>query len=282
MKVYVSLAAFFSFLGAVAFAEVLELEGTVKAVDASARSISVVRKTPKGEKVLDLEVAKKAGDLSKVKAGESIRLTYDPDVEVVTGFSISGGVTGTGNATEKKEDAISMIPKEGLKGWRLHTPLPEPNWILADGMLVCIGEGSDLATEADFDDFEMSVEFSLPSKCNSGIFLRDQYELQLLDNEFRDQKNQPARPGSACGAIWGKSPPKVNAYVGPNRWNKLYVRIVGDKVSARLNNKVILEDVVLANEQESLTALGPLRIQCTASTTGAKFRGWTVTPLSKE
>ncbi len=276
------MACLFAVLATAAHAEVLELEGTVKAVDAAARTMSVERKTPKGNKTLELEVNKKAGDLSSVKVGESIRLTYDPDMEVVTGFSVSGDLNGNANTKERKGETVSMIPNEGLKGWRLHTPLPEPNWVLANDMLVCIGEGSDIATETAFDDFEMSVEFSLPSKCNSGIFLRDQYELQLLDNEFRDQKNQPARPGSACGAIWGKSPPKVNAYVGPNRWNKLYVRIVGDKVSARLNNTVILEDVVLANEQESLTALGPLRIQCMASTTGAKFRNWIVTPLSKE
>jgi hypothetical protein len=272
----------FAVLATIAQAEVLELQGTVKAIDATARTLSVERKTPKGTKTLELEVNKKAGNLSSVKVGESIRLTYDPHMEVVTGFSVSGDPNGNADTKERKGETVSMIPKEGLKGWRLHTPLPEPNWVLANDMLVCIGEGSDIATETAFDDFEMSVEFSLPPKCNSGIFLRDKYELQLLDNEFRDQKNQPARPGSICGAIWGKSPPKVNAYVGPNRWNKLYVRIVGDTVSARLNNKVILEDVVLENEQESLTALGPLRVQCMASTTGAKFRNWTVTPLSKE
>ena len=44
-----------------AHAEVLELEGTVKSVDAAARTLSVERKTPKGTKTLELEVTKKAG-----------------------------------------------------------------------------------------------------------------------------------------------------------------------------------------------------------------------------
>jgi len=44
-------------LASLAQAEVLELEG----IDAASRSISIVRKTPKGEKVLELEVAKNAG-----------------------------------------------------------------------------------------------------------------------------------------------------------------------------------------------------------------------------
>ena len=55
-----------------AHAEVLELEGTVKSVDATARTMSVERKTPKGNKTLELEVNKKAGDLSSVKVGDRI------------------------------------------------------------------------------------------------------------------------------------------------------------------------------------------------------------------
>ena len=75
-------AALFTF--ASAHAEVLDLEGTVKAVDATARTITIERKTPKGTKTLELEVTKKAGDLSSVKAGDSISFSYDPDLEFVT------------------------------------------------------------------------------------------------------------------------------------------------------------------------------------------------------
>jgi hypothetical protein len=79
-------AVVFAFVSAPAHAEVLELEGTVKAVDASARTMSVERKTPKGTKTLELEVNKKAGDLSSVKVGDRITLSYDPDLELVTKF----------------------------------------------------------------------------------------------------------------------------------------------------------------------------------------------------
>jgi hypothetical protein len=68
----------------VGFAEVLEFEGTVKAVDAAARTIRVERKTAKGMKTLDLEVAKKAGDLPAVKVGDRLTFSYDPDLEIVT------------------------------------------------------------------------------------------------------------------------------------------------------------------------------------------------------
>lgn len=78
-----------AFLYSSAYAEVIELEGTVKAVDADARTISIERKTAKGTKTLDLEVNKKAGDLSSVKVGDEISFSYDPDLELVT--KLGGG-----------------------------------------------------------------------------------------------------------------------------------------------------------------------------------------------
>jgi uncharacterized protein (TIGR03067 family) len=71
-------------LGMTAQAEVLELEGTVKSVDAASRSISIVRKTPKGDKVLELEVAKNAGDISGFKEGDPVAFAYNPDVDIIS------------------------------------------------------------------------------------------------------------------------------------------------------------------------------------------------------
>jgi len=84
-----SLFALFLFCAFASYghAEVIDLEGRVKAVDAESRTISIERKTPKGTKTLELEVTKKAGDLGSVKAGDKISFSYDPDLEVVTKFS---------------------------------------------------------------------------------------------------------------------------------------------------------------------------------------------------
>ena len=82
-------------------AEVIELEGTVKAVDAEDRSITIERKTAKGTKALELEVAKKAGNLASVKVGDTISFGYDPDLEIVT--KIGGGGA--------KEEVAEKLPQ---------------------------------------------------------------------------------------------------------------------------------------------------------------------------
>lgn len=71
-------------------AEVIELEGKVKAVDADARTISIVRKTPKGEKVLESEVAKNAGDISGFKEGDPVAFAYNPDVDIISKIEMTG------------------------------------------------------------------------------------------------------------------------------------------------------------------------------------------------
>ncbi len=90
------MACLFAVLATVAHAEVIELEGTVKAVDATAGTMSVERKTPKGTKLLELRVnPKKAGDLPYVKVGDRITFSYDSDKSLVVAFTSSKPMTAT-------------------------------------------------------------------------------------------------------------------------------------------------------------------------------------------
>ena len=106
--------AFFSFcvcLGCgVARAEVLELEGTVKSVDPASRAISIVRKTPKGEKVLELEVAKNAGDISGFKEGDPVAFAYNPDVDIISKIEMTGAGTVREFDAESPVMAVAFHP----------------------------------------------------------------------------------------------------------------------------------------------------------------------------
>lgn len=86
--------------------EVRELEGTIRSIDADRRTITIARKTPKGEKVLDLEVARNAGDVSILKAGDEAIFTYNPEVEVIS--KIGKGLS------EKDQKALKTLEGEWL------------------------------------------------------------------------------------------------------------------------------------------------------------------------
>ena len=97
-------------LAAFAHAEVLELEGTVKNIDPDARAISIVRKTPKGEKILDLEVAKNAGDIGSFKVGDRVSFAYNPDVEIIS--KIEKGMSEDAAADLKAMEGVWEVTAE--------------------------------------------------------------------------------------------------------------------------------------------------------------------------
>jgi len=268
-------------LAALTQAKAVEIQGVVNTVDAGARKLSITRKTATGDKTLSLDVSPQAGDLSSLRTGDMVTLDYDPEQEVVTNL---GGGIGVPRQPEK-EVAINMIAPNSLMGWHLEPPAQQPNWVVASGVLICTGKGPHLMSDAIFDDFEMKLEFSLPPKCNSGIYLRNRYEIQLLDSMWRTPNtNQPAMPHQITGAIWDYVTPTRDAYLGPNQWNSLNARLVGDEITVRLNNKMIIDRQRVnrrrgANQNEAVAALGPFLLQYHTETVGMKIRNFFVTPI---
>jgi TolB-like protein len=169
----------------------------------------------------------------------------------------------------------SLIQPDTLAGWELTPPASEANWSVRNGVLTNTRSGSSLVTQATFTDFDLHVEFSLPHKCNSGVFLRGRYEVQLIDSDTK-----PTPHMGSCGAIWGLIAPAKHAYVGPDRWNSLDVRLVDRTVTVRLNGDLLIDSKLLVrstrgavDDRESGT--GPLMLQSQA-VAGARFRNITI------
>ena len=271
-------------VAALTTAKAVEIEGVVNAVDAGARKLSITRTTATGDKVLSLDVSPKAGDLGSLKTGVKVSLDYDPEQEVVT--KINGRDSGSSSTAKPKPgESINMIAQDSLRGWHLEKPAQEPNWTVAGGVLICTGAGPSLVSDQAFDDFEMKLEFLLPPKCNSGVYLRNRYEIQFLDSMWRSPDNQPAKPSQITGAVWGYVEPTRDAYLGPNQWNRLSARLVGDHITVELNDKKLIDKQRVnrkrgSNEDEAVAALGPFLLQYHTNTIGMKIRNFVVTPLA--
>ncbi|HEY3266159.1 MAG TPA: DUF1080 domain-containing protein [Armatimonadota bacterium] len=92
-------------------------------------------------------------------------------------------------------------------------------WKVQDGAMVA--GGGDIKTKQTFDNFQLHVEFKTPdmpdakgqAKGNSGVYLQDLYEIQVLDSFGI------ADPGMGdCGAVYNQSAPLVNACRAANTW----------------------------------------------------------------
>ncbi|MFO0916813.1 MAG: DUF1080 domain-containing protein [Planctomycetaceae bacterium] len=112
-------------------------------------------------------------------------------------------------------DAIVLFDGKDLSAWT-----GAENWKIEDGAMVC-GRG-DVKTKEAFGDCQLHIEWSAPTPAkgsgqgrgNSGVFLMDNYEIQVLDSF--DSKTY--FDGQA-GAIYKQTPPAVNATKAPGTWN---------------------------------------------------------------
>ncbi len=95
-----------------------------------------------------------------------------------------------------------------------------PTWPVSGGSAEVLG--GDLRTKQTYGDFRLHVEFQLPdlpadvtgqARANSGIYLQDRYEIQVLDTYG---KATLATDDSA--AIYQKRAPSSNAGTAPETW----------------------------------------------------------------
>jgi hypothetical protein len=119
-------------------------------------------------------------------------------------------------------DAIVLFDGTGasLANWTDVNGAPA-KWIVADGYMEAVKKSGPVRTKRQFGSCQLHVEFATPSKVtgtsqgrgNSGVFLHDRYEIQVLDSY--DNKTYP---DGQCGALYGRSVPLANACRKPGEW----------------------------------------------------------------
>lgn len=94
-------------------------------------------------------------------------------------------------------------------------------WQVVDGALVVAPGSGDIRTREAFGDVQLHLEFRTPAHAqgegqgagNSGVFLMDRYELQVLDS----YRNETYVNGQAA-SVYKQYAPLVNASRPPGQW----------------------------------------------------------------
>ncbi|MEG1635143.1 MAG: DUF1080 domain-containing protein, partial [Rikenellaceae bacterium] len=118
-------------------------------------------------------------------------------------------------------DAIVLFDGSSTSEW-IHNDGTPIKWSSADGILTVKPGTGEIRSVREFDDFQLHLEWSAPTKItgnsqgrgNSGVFLQGLYELQILDS----YDNETYANGQA-GSIYKQTPPLVNATQKPGKWN---------------------------------------------------------------
>lgn len=116
-------------------------------------------------------------------------------------------------------DAIVLFDGTNLSEW-ISVKEGAAKWELKNGAMTVNGSGG-IKTKKEFGDAQFHIEWRTPSvvkgegqgRGNSGIFMQDKYELQVLDSyESVTYSNGQA------GSIYKQTMPLVNACKGPGEW----------------------------------------------------------------
>jgi hypothetical protein len=123
-------------------------------------------------------------------------------------------VVDPGPAGGPPSDAVVLFDGKDLSKWNDAGP-----WKVKNGY--AIAGGNDISSKQGFGDCQLHLEWATPGKVegegqgrgNSGIFLMDHYEVQVLDS----YQNKTYFDGQAA-AIYKQHPPLVNACRKPGQW----------------------------------------------------------------
>ncbi|NNE91858.1 MAG: DUF1080 domain-containing protein [Verrucomicrobiales bacterium] len=168
-----------------------------------------------------------------------------------------------------------LAHKNALERYKLHgdalaaaqaaaDEIMNAHWSVKDGVLTYDGKGQSLCTAKDYGDFEMYVDWKIPPGADSGIYLRGTPQIQIWDpwDPRTKDKPQPANPEEwvaayrngrnlGSGGLWNNrrhsNRPLTLADKKPGEWNTFYIRMVGDKVTIFLNEKLIVDRTKLEN-----------------------------------
>ncbi len=120
------------------------------------------------------------------------------------------------------DDAIVLFDGDGLAEWYAAKDSLAAGWTLnPDGSMTVKPGAGDIVTQRAFGDCQLHVEFRTPAvvqgegqnRGNSGIFLQNRYEVQVLDSyQSKTYSN------GQCGAIYKQHIPLVNACRPPGEW----------------------------------------------------------------
>ena len=95
---------------------------------------------------------------------------------------------------------------------------------------------ANLISNQLFDDFKLHIEFRLPERGNSGVYLRGRYEIQVLD----DPRTQPA--SDLIGGVYGFIAPSEIVTKGAGEWNAFDITLIGRMVTVVINGQTVISN----------------------------------------
>lgn len=126
-------------------------------------------------------------------------------------------------------DAIVLFDGKDTSQWVSEKGGGEVKWIVENGYMQVAPKAGGIRTKEMFGNCQLHIEWCTPEgidpkitdqkRSNSGVFLMDKYEIQVLDSYTDDDyKTNHTYADGQAGAIYGQHPPMVNVCRKAGQW----------------------------------------------------------------
>lgn len=157
-------------------------------------------------------------------------------------------------------DAVVLFDGKDLSLWEDGKGDPA-KWKVENGYMEVVAKTGSIRTKRGFGDCQLHIEWATPSavsgegqeRGNSGVFLMDTYEVQVLDS----YNNRTYADGQAA-SIYGQYPPLVNASRKPGEWQTYDIvfhapRFGADGKLVEPARMTVFHNAVLVHDNDELT-----------------------------
>jgi hypothetical protein len=146
-------------------------------------------------------------------------------------------------SADSEEGFVQIFDGKTFNGWKIAEPEAK-SWRIEDGVIVANGERSHLfyvGDEKPFKDFEYKVDVMTAPGSNGGIYFHTKFqESNWPKAGFECQVNVSHTDWKKTGSLYDIA----NLGVTPaqdNKWWTQHITVKGNKVTVRIDGKIVLE-----------------------------------------
>jgi len=181
--------------------------------------------------------------------------TIDEENTPPTGFAAlfnGRDLNGWKGLVKDPPHRAKMTPDELAAEQKKADEIAFRHWHVKDGEITFDGDwkGQNLCTIKDYADFEMLVDWKIPPKGDSGIYMRGSPQVQIWATNSPGQFTPPDGSGGLYNNNTNPRHPSKLADHPVGEWNRFRIIMVGDKVHVFLNDVLVVNNITMENYWE--------------------------------
>ena len=173
-----------------------------------------------------------------------------PQPFVLTAMLIILAAVSVDGGPAEEEGFVSLFNGKDLEHWTMGK---DRSWIVEQGVITLKREFDSKEHNADYlwsreryGDFVLELEFKIPERANSGIYLRTPdlndpvytgIEVQVTNSYGRENWHSK----NCAAAIYDCVSPKLNSILKPGEWNRYLITCKGSTITVVLNGQRVVD-----------------------------------------